>query len=66
MKKSIKDKKSSVVTDTIDEFQSDGILLNSGAKIEADIIVTATGIELNSLNGIDVTIDDIKLFLMRD
>ena len=58
---SIKDKKSSVVTDTIDEFQSDGILLNSGTKIEADIIVTATGIELNSLNGIDVTIDDIKV-----
>ena len=58
---SIKDKKSSVVTDTINEFQSDGILLNSGTKIEADIIVTATGIELNSLNGIDVMIDDIKV-----
>jgi monooxygenase len=58
---SIRDKKASVVTDTINEFQSDGILLNSGIKIEADIIVTATGIELNSLNGIDVTIDDVKV-----
>ena len=58
---SIRDKKASVVTDTINEFQSDGMLLNSGIKVEADIIVTATGIELNSLNGIDVTIDDIKV-----
>ena len=58
---SIRDKKASVVTDTINEFQSDGMLLNSGIKVEADIIVTATGIELNSLNGIDVTIDDVKV-----
>lgn len=58
---SIRDKKASVVTDTINEFESDGILLNSGIKIEADIIVTATGIELNSLNGIEVTIDDVKV-----
>ena len=42
-------------------FNSDGILLNSGTKIDADIIVTATGIELNSLNGINVTIDDINV-----
>ena len=52
---------STLITDTINEFQSDGILLNSGTKIKADIIVTATGIELNSLNGIDVTIDNIKV-----
>ena len=58
---SIRKKKASVVTDTINEFQSDGILLNSGTKVEADIIVTATGIELNALNGIDVTIDNDKV-----
>ena len=58
---SIRDKKASVVTDTINEFQSDGILLNSGTKVEADIIVTATGIELNALNGINVTIDNDKV-----
>ena len=57
----INNKKASVVTDTINEFQSDGILLDSGKKIEADIIITATGIELNSLNDINVTIDDIKV-----
>ena len=59
--KSIKDKKSSVVTDTIAEFDNNGIVLNSGKKIDTDIIVTATGIELNSLNGIDVSIDGIKV-----
>ena len=53
--------KASVVTDTINEFQPDGILLNSGKKIEADIIITATGIELNSLNDINVTIDNVKV-----
>jgi len=57
----INNKKASVVTDTISEFRQDGILLDSGKKIEADIIITATGIELNSLNDINVTIDDIKV-----
>ena len=57
----INSKKVTIVTDTINEFQSDGILLDSKKKIEADIIITATGIELNSLNDIDVTVDDIKV-----
>ena len=57
----IKKNKASVVTDKIKEFESDGILLESGKKITTDIIVTATGIELNSLNDINVTIDKIKI-----
>ena len=57
----INNRKASIVTDKISEFQSDGILLDSGKKIEADIIITATGIELNSLNDINVTIDNIKV-----
>ena len=57
----INNKKASVVTNTINKFYQDGILLDSGKKIEADIIITATGIELNSLNDINVTIDDIKV-----
>ena len=58
---SIKNKKASIVTETIKEFQSDGIMLDSGQKIEADIIITATGIELNSFNDINVTIDGVKV-----
>ena len=57
----IKKNKASVVTDKIKEFESDGILLESGKKITTDIVVTATGIELNSLNDINVTIDKIKI-----
>ncbi|MAX50235.1 MAG: FAD-containing monooxygenase EthA [Gammaproteobacteria bacterium] len=57
----INDKKASIVTDTIKEFQTNGVLLNSGEKIEADVIITATGIELNALNDINVSIDDVKV-----
>ena len=57
----INDKKASIVTDTIKEIQSNGVLLNSGESIEADVIITATGIELNALNDINVSIDDIKV-----
>ena len=55
----INDKKASIVTDTIKEFQTNGVLLNSGERIEADVIITATGIELNALNDINVSIDDV-------
>ena len=57
----IKKSKASVVTDKVKEFISDGILLESGERITADIIVTATGIELNSLNDINVTVDNAKI-----
>ena len=46
--KSINNKKASIVTDTIKDFQSDGRLLDSGIKVEADIVSPATGIELNA------------------
>ena len=59
--KAINKNKASVVTDKVKQFESDGILLESGEKITADIIITATGIELNSLNDIDVTLDNIKI-----
>ena len=59
--KAIKQNKASVVTDTIKEFIPEGIMLDSGQKITADIIITATGIELNSLNDINVTIDKNKV-----
>ena len=47
----------SVVTDHIDSFTETGIKLKSGAELEADIIVTATGLVLKALNGIDFTVD---------
>lgn len=47
----------SVVTDKISSFTEDGIELVSGEKLDADIIVTATGLELLALGGIELTVD---------
>ncbi len=47
----------SVVTDTIDSFAERGIRLTSGTTLEADIIVTATGLDLLALGGIEVVVD---------
>ena len=49
--------KASVVTDEIERFTENGILLKSGETLEADIIVTATGFDLNVLGDIDFHID---------
>lgn len=57
----IKDNRANVVTDTIDTFTPTGILLNSGNEIEADIVISATGIELNALNDINVSVDGLKV-----
>ncbi|MFT5197166.1 MAG: monooxygenase [Cellvibrionaceae bacterium] len=50
--------KASVVTDLIDTFIEDGILLGSGEQLEADIIITATGLHAIVLGGIEFTVDD--------
>lgn len=47
----------SAVTDHIDRFVPEGILLTSGKTLEADIIITATGFNLNVLGDIAFTID---------
>ncbi|GAB10564.1 monooxygenase [Gordonia araii NBRC 100433] len=47
----------SVVTDRIVRFTADGIELESGATIEADLIVTATGLNMRLFGGIDLTVD---------
>src|SRR5260221_576879 len=47
----------SLVTDHVDTFTEKGVRLRSGTELEADIIVTATGIELLFLGGIEVSID---------
>ena len=49
--------KASVVTDEIDQFVENGIRLKSGKVLEADIIVTATGFNLNVLGDIAFAID---------
>jgi cation diffusion facilitator CzcD-associated flavoprotein CzcO len=53
----IKSGKASVVTDEIDRFTTDGIVLKSGETLKADIIITATGFNLNVLGDIAFEID---------
>ncbi len=55
--RAIREGRASVVTDTIDTFTETGIRLTSGAELDADIIVTATGLDLLFLGGIALTVD---------
>ena len=55
--KAIKSGKAEVVTDEIDTFTEKGILLKSGTELTADIIVTATGLDLLVLGGVEFLVD---------
>ena len=46
-----------VVTDHVDHVDATGIVLKSGARIDADVIVTATGLQLQALGGIAISVD---------
>ena len=59
--KAILSKKASVVTDRIETFTETGIRLASGAELEADLIVTATGLNLEVLGGIQITVDGERI-----
>ncbi|MCH9642307.1 MAG: NAD(P)/FAD-dependent oxidoreductase [Actinomycetia bacterium] len=50
-----------VVTDTIDHVDATGIVLTSGARVDADVIVTATGLQLQALGGIRIVIDGTEI-----
>lgn len=49
--------KASVVTDEIESFTEEGILLRSGKTLKADVIVTATGFNLSVLGDIAFAVD---------
>jgi cation diffusion facilitator CzcD-associated flavoprotein CzcO len=49
--------RASVVTDRIDRFTERGIRLRSGRQLEADIVVTATGLNLLALGGMTLCVD---------
>jgi monooxygenase len=56
-------RRASVVTDRIETFTETGLRLASGAELEADVIVTATGLNLLPVGGIALTVDgrDVEL-----
>lgn len=53
----IKSGSASVVTDHIETFTPTGIRLKSGQELDADVVVTATGLKLQLLSGLEVTVD---------
>jgi monooxygenase len=57
----IKSGRASIVTDHIEEFTEAGISLKSGRTLQADIIVTATGLKLKALGGIRLDVDGVAV-----
>jgi cation diffusion facilitator CzcD-associated flavoprotein CzcO len=53
----IKSGRASVATDEITKFDATGLRLKSGQHIDADVIVTATGLKLLFLAGLDISVD---------
>ena len=58
---SIKAGRADVVTDTIERFEPDGIHLTSGKLLPADVIVTATGLEVKMLSGVTPVVDGVPV-----
>ena len=56
--KAVVEGKASVVTDEIERFTEQGIRLKSGKTLEADVIVTATGFNMNVLGDIAFSVDE--------
>lgn len=50
-----------VVTDHIDSFDETGIRLRSGDRLDADVVITATGLEVLFLGGMDLVVDGSKV-----
>lgn len=61
MFKAIRDGRASVVTDRIETFTERGIRLHSGRELEADVIITATGLNLLAFGGIGLSVDGVAV-----
>ena len=53
----IKSGSASIVTDTVDSFTERGVRLQSGKELEADIVITATGLVLQQAGGVELNVD---------
>ena len=63
--RSINKRKAEVVTDTIETFTERGIRVASGREIVADIVVTATGLQLKILGGVAMRVDGAHVDLAK-
>jgi cation diffusion facilitator CzcD-associated flavoprotein CzcO len=50
-----------MVTDHIDHVDADGIVLRSGGRLDTDVIVTATGLQMQSFGGATISVDGQKV-----
>ena len=62
---SIRSGRASVATDEIERFTETGIELKSGAHLEADVIVTATGLNLQVLGGLQLSVNGVPVDLAK-
>jgi len=63
--RAIREGRVSVVTDHIEAFTEDGLLLKSGQRLDADIIVTATGLVLKLMSGMQLLVDGAPVDLPK-
>ena len=61
----IRDGRANIVTDEIDTFTETGLQLKSGEHLDADIIVTATGLVLKLMSGLQLTVDGAPVDLSQ-
>ena len=55
--RAVRSGRASIVTDRIERFAADGIELASGRKLDADIVVSATGLKLKLMGGMRLVVD---------
>ena len=53
----LKDGSASIVTDHVERFTADGILLRSGEALQADIIIPATGLDMQLAGSVELSLD---------
>lgn len=61
----IRDGRATVVTDQIETFTETGLQLKSGEHLDADIVVTATGLVLKLMSGLQLTVDGAPVDLSK-
>jgi monooxygenase len=61
----IRDGRASVITDHIETFTESGIRLQSGAELQADIVVSATGLNLLAIGGMALEVDGSAVDLSK-
>jgi monooxygenase len=55
----VKSGRAQIVTDLIESFNPEGIQLKSGKQLDADLVVMATGLNLELLGGLKITVDGV-------